>query len=216
MTDSQAAASTWVRQGEETVHWYDEEVTAIERNRLAAPPPTGGVVFYGSSSIRLWESLADDFPGCGVVNAGFGGSTLAACSWFFTRLVVPLQPRSLVVYAGDNDLGDGQSPHDVLASYRHLIDQVDALLGPIRFGFIAIKPSPARWAILDRIRTTNELIRTEVSKRPQAEYVDVFPSMLNAAGQPRVELYAEDGLHLSAAGYRVWRQVVAEHASLFI
>jgi hypothetical protein len=89
------------------------------------PPPSGAVVFYGSSSIRFWNSLPDDFPGLDVTNAGFGGSTMAACAHYAERLVVPLRPRSLLVYAGDNDLGDGRSPADVLSSFRALVAKLD-------------------------------------------------------------------------------------------
>lgn len=74
------------------------------------------IAFYGSSSIRLWATLASDFPGLSVVNLGFGGATLAACVYFFERLVLPCSPASLVLYAGDNDLGDGRRPEDVAGS----------------------------------------------------------------------------------------------------
>ena len=188
--------------------WYEAEVQGIEKTRQDAPPQSGAVVFYGSSSIRLWTSLRSDFPGVDVVNAGFGGSTLAACAAFFERLVVPCQPRSLILYAGDNDLGDGQTPDTVLAWFRALLQKLEPM-GPIPFGFISIKPSPARWYLLDSIRRANALIRQEMSARPHNYYVDVFPAMLNEKGEPRTELYLEDGLHLSAAGYQVWTQILS-------
>ena len=93
-----------------------------------------------------------------ALNLGFGGSTLEACAYFFERLVVPASPASLVVYAGDNDLGDGQSPEKVLTSFRSLADRVQRRLSGIPFAFISIKPSPARFSIIDRIRRTNDLI----------------------------------------------------------
>src|SRR3954469_1730224 len=141
------------------MEWYEEEVREMERTRepLGTPP----VAFYGSSSVRLWETLDDDFPGVGVVNLGFGGSTLAACAHFFARVVPPRRPRSLLVYAGDNDLGDGRSPEDVLASLRDLLRQADALLGPIPRAFLSIKPSPARRHLDGQIRRANALARGE-------------------------------------------------------
>lgn len=195
--------------------WYEAEVRAMEQARMITPPQTGVVVFYGSSSIRLWSSLREDFPGVEVVNAGFGGSTMAACAVYFERLVVPFQPRSLVVYAGDNDLGDGQHPEAVLASFRSLLQKMQAL-GPVPFAFISIKPSPARWHLLNLIQQTNALIRQEMALRPHSYYVDVSPVMLNEKGEPRHELYQEDGLHLSATGYQVWTQILLTYrAELF-
>ena len=194
------------------MEWYEAEVRALEA-RYPGDGDNRPVVFYGSSSIRMWEKLREDFPGVDLVNLGFGGSTLAACVWFFERLVVPQRPRSLVFYAGDNDLGDGCSADDVLASYHRLMEEVTRQLGPIPFAFLAIKPSPARLYLVDAIRRVNEAIRRDLEARPHGYYVDVHAAMLDEHGAPRRELFAEDGLHLSPAGYRVWRAEVSRFAS---
>ena len=156
--------------------WYESEVAALERVAAGVNgnrPP----VFYGSSSIRLWDTLGQDFDPA-VLNLGFGGSTLEACDYFFARLVPPVHPRSLLLYAGDNDLGDGQSVERVLGIFRDLAAKVEDALSPIPFGFVSVKPSPARYAILDRIRRLNDLVRAEIEARPLGFYVDVFPAML--------------------------------------
>jgi lysophospholipase L1-like esterase len=197
------------------VQWYEEEVAWMESQWRQAPPPLGAVVFYGSSSVRLWDRLADDFPGLDVINAGFGGSTLAACAHFAERLVVPLRPRSLLVYAGDNDLGDGRSPGDVQNSFRALTAGLDHHLPGLRLGFLSIKPSPARWHLQRVIREANRRIGKELAGRPGAFFIDLMTPMLGPTGQPRAELYAEDGLHLSAAGYRLWREVIGPYRPRF-
>ena len=196
------------------MEWYEYEVRELERTRDPGPGEPAPVAFYGSSSIRLWETLDDDFPGVGIVNLGFGGSTLAACAHYFARLVPPCRPRSMLVYAGDNDLGDGRSPEDVLASLRDLLRQADALPGPIPIAFLSIKPSPARQYLDDQIRRANALARGEIEARPggRGRYIDVYPRMLDAGGRPLPELYAEDGLHLSRLGYRLWAATVTEHS----
>ena len=38
---------------------WEKEVAAYEK---AAPPPKGGILFIGSSTIRRWETLAADYP----------------------------------------------------------------------------------------------------------------------------------------------------------
>ena len=193
------------------MEWYEDEVRTLESSRDPRPEPGRAVAFYGSSSIRLWDRLADDFPGVGLVNLGFGGSTLAACAHFFERLVVPWRPRALVVYAGDNDLGDGRSPEDVLGSFRDLASRAAAHLGPVPFAFLSIKPSPARWHLRDRIERANAMVRAEIEGREARHYVDLAPAMLGDDGRPRPELFAEDGLHLSPEGYRAWRDVLESH-----
>jgi lysophospholipase L1-like esterase len=200
------------------VFWYEFEVRAMEHAFRTGPPPgpTPPVVFYGSSSIRLWTNLAEDLGDPQIVNLGFGGSTLAACVHYFERLVVPRQPGSLVVYAGDNDLGDGRTAVDVIGSFRELIAKVDAFLGPIPFAFLSIKPSLARWSLIEDIRTANETIRADLSRRPRSTYIDIATAMLGDDGRPRGELFLEDGLHLSPEGYRVWAdRILADRAAIF-
>jgi lysophospholipase L1-like esterase len=186
--------------------WYESEVAALERAAAAVNghcPP----VFYGSSSIRLWDTLAEDFDPA-VLNLGFGGSTLEACDYFFARLVTPVHPRSLLLYAGDNDLGDGQSAEKVLGIFRDLATKIKETLGPIPFGFVSVKPSPARYSILDRIRRLNDLVRAEIEARPSGFYVDVYSAMLDESGKPRAEFFLADGLHLNRAGYRLWGRLL--------
>ena len=176
------------------MQWYEPEVEALERDIARRTNGAHPPVFYGSSSIRLWTTLAKDFDPH-VLNLGFGGSTLQACDYFFARLIPPVNPMSLLVYAGDNDLGDGRSVEDTLSSFRSLADKVATSLGPIPFGFVSVKPSPARSMIIDRIRLFNNLVRHEIETRPSGYYVDIYASMLNQSGGLRSELYLEDGLH---------------------
>lgn len=183
--------------------WYEAEVRQLEQVRPGIVCP---VVFYGSSSIRLWPRLDRDGQ---VVNRGFGGSTLEACVHYFERLVVPLAPRSLVIYAGDNDLGDGRTPEQVLNWFRELATKIESQLPGVPYGFISIKLSPARMSIAERIRSANEMIRREIECHPAAYFIPIYDSMLDAQGIPRQEYFLADGLHLNGAGYRLWEQILA-------
>lgn len=182
--------------------WYESEVRELEQKAVPIACP---VVFYGSSSIRLWPRLERTGQ---IVNRGFGGSTLEACVHFFERLVVPLHPRSLVIYAGDNDLGDGKSPDQVLQFFRQLAAQIEKQLTGVPFGFISVKLSPVRLTLADRIHRANELIRQEIECHPEAYFIPVNEAMVNALGQPRPEFFLSDGLHLSLKGYRLWEELL--------
>jgi lysophospholipase L1-like esterase len=192
--------------------WYESEVRDLEARLCGIATETPPVVFYGSSSIRLWGTLAEDFPDVPVVNCGFGGSTLEACAWLFARLVRPLSPAAFVLYAGDNDLGDGRAPTFVLEQLASLLRQLDELSPQVPAALLAIKPSPARWGIREQIERTNAGFRAAAEQRPRTRYVDVYAAMLHG-GNPRRELFAEDGLHLSEAGYNVWREVLQQARS---
>jgi lysophospholipase L1-like esterase len=189
------------------MQWYEPEVQALERGILTSVNGSRPPVFYGSSSVRLWDTLAEDFDPA-VLNLGFGGSTLEACNHFFARLIPPVRPRSLLLYAGDNDLGDGCSPEATMHFWRALAGQVNASLGPIPFGFISVKPSPARWEIFHRIHAFNRLARAAIEAIPSAYYIDVFAPMLDDAGRPRPDLFLADGLHLNRQGYRLWGRLL--------
>ena len=189
--------------------WYEDEVRHLEaatKNRKRPPDP---VVFYGSSTIRLWRNLGRDLRTSRAINLGFGGSTLAACVHYFDRLVTPVRPCSLVVYAGDNDLGDGRTPQEVASSFNALTEKVTKALDGIPMAFISVKPSPARLDILDRIRRTNALVREAIQKRPGSYFVDIFQAMLRPDGRPNREFFTEDGLHMSPAGYKLWSELIS-------
>jgi lysophospholipase L1-like esterase len=191
--------------------WYEEEVVRVEKelSELTYEPET---VFYGSSSFTLWKTLYEDFADLKPVNLGFGGSTLAACSWFFDRLLAPVvSAKTIIIYAGDNDLGDGRDPAEVCLFYRQLIGQIRSTFGNMPVYFISVKPSLKRWEIIDRIKLTNTLIQEEVSKDAFQHYIDIFPSMVNYQGYPRKSLFEPDGLHLSRDGYALWRKMILEN-----
>ena len=103
------------------------------------------MVFVGSSSIRLWKDLEQQFDASQmIVKRGFGGSRMSDCANYVGRLVVPYKPHLVVVYAGDNDLAEGRSPQEVLASFRRFVAGVRKALPETRIAYLSIKPSPRR------------------------------------------------------------------------
>lgn len=196
--------------------WYEHEVQRLEQEkaRLGYDP---GTVFYGSSSIRLWDTLYEDFADYQPVNLGFGGSTLAACVWFFERLMAPYHPRSIVLYAGDNDLGDGRHPEEVFIFFQQMVARTRRHFGDIPLFFISIKPSITRWNIVDSIRYTNDLIEKEIQKNGNnLYYIDVYHKMTDNAGYPKREFLDPDGLHISEKGYALWKDIILRHLSAII
>jgi len=49
----------------------------------------GQTVFYGSSSIRLWKTLKEDFAPLSVINHGFGAATFPEMTYYAERMLVP-------------------------------------------------------------------------------------------------------------------------------
>ena len=174
------------------------------------PPPQRAVLFVGSSSIRLWDSLAQDFPGVAVINRGFGGSEVRDSTWYADRIVYPYHPATVVLYAGDNDLANGRTPEQVGQDTAVFIERVQKRLPKARIVIISTKPSPSRANLLDAQRQANALVQREAHQRG-AVFVDVFTPMLDAQGQPRESLFIQDRLHMNAAGYAIWKQLLAPY-----
>jgi lysophospholipase L1-like esterase len=188
---------------------HEPQIRAFEAADRASMPAPGGIVFVGSSSIRLWTSLAADFPGLPVLNRGFGGSTFPEANHYVSRAVLRYRPRTVVLYEGDNDIALGRSPRQVLADYREFVRRVRDSLPRTRIVFIGIKPSPSRWRLVELQREANRLVRDVVATDTLLSYVDVFEPMLGANGRPQPALFVGDSLHMTPAGYAVWRTQVA-------
>ena len=178
-------------------------------------PGDDGVLFVGSSTIRMWSCLQQDFRQVPVIiNRGFGGSTMRDCNSLVRELVIQYKPRQVMVYAGDNDLAEGRTPGEVLGSLQNFVRKVHGALPGTRISYISIKPSPARFALLPQIRQANALIAGYVGTVPGMRYIDIFNPMLNAESLPRPELFGPDRLHLSDAGYRLWQSVITADLAL--
>jgi lysophospholipase L1-like esterase len=188
--------------------WYEDEIKGLEnmRAKITHEPET---LFYGSSSIRLWAGLNNDLSEFKPVNLGFGGSTLAACTWFFDRVMMGYQPKRLVLYAGDNDLGDGRHPEEVFIFFQQFAARAAKRFGSLPCYFISLKPSINRWNMVDQFNFTNQIISAEIkNNQPNWHWIDIFSAMLNADGHPNREYYLDDGLHLSESGYQVWKNII--------
>lgn len=189
----------------QTAPWA-KEMAAFEAQDQK-DPAVGGIVFTGSSSIRLWD-LTKSFPGLPVLNRGFGGSQIVESVNHAELLVVRHTPRTVVFYAGDNDLSAGKTPQHVFGDFKAFVSKVHAALPATRIAFIGIKPSIARWAMVAKVRETNALIRDFCDRDDRLGFVDVDGPMLGWDGKPRPDLFVEDGLHLSAKGYALWNTLV--------
>lgn len=189
---------------------WEPSIRKFEEQDAANPPPCGGIVFVGSSSIRLWK-LEQSFPEMPVINRGFGGSQIIDSVHFAERIVVPYRPRIIAFYAGDNDTAQGKSAEEVTADFQKFADLVRCRLPGTRLLFISIKPSPSRWKLAAVQKDANESIRRICEQTPCLTYVDVWQPMLDSNGEPRAELFVADKLHLSAEGYRIWTEAIRPH-----
>ena len=163
----------------------------------------------GSSSIRLWD-VTKAFPKSNGVNVGFGGSEVRDTTRFAERIILKWNPKTIVFYAGDNDIANGRTPQHVSDDFKELVKTVHAKLPKTTIHFIAVKPSPSRLKFFDKQTEANKLVKSFCQTNPKLNFIDIVPVMLMANGQPNPELFVKDNLHLNEKGYAIWTTVIGK------
>ena len=182
---------------------WEPEISAFEQMDGTNPPPKGGLLFTGSSTIRLWKTLALDFPGQNVINRGFGGSQIVDATHFADRVIFPYEPRMVLLRAGGNDLWAGKSPDQVFEDFKAFVATVRSKLPKTTIVFISLSPSIARWQQADKEKAVNAKIEGFIRKTPNTRFLDTWSIPLGSDGQPREDLFLPDKLHFNAEGYKL-------------
>ena len=190
---------------------FEKEILAFEAHDKTNPPPKHAILFVGSSSIRLWKTLAQDFPQYHVLNRGFGGSQVSDCIYFADRIVLPYEPDVIVFYAGGNDINAKKPAEMVVADFKTFVAGVRAKLPKTHLAYISIAGNPSRWAQVEQVRAANKMIRDFTATQDGLSFIDVFPAMMGADGTPQPDIFVADKLHMNEQGYAIWKRVVGEH-----
>ena len=187
--------------GPPPTRWDDELAAYAERDR-AAPPAPGGICLVGSSNIRLWTTLADDFPGMNVVNRGVGGARLSELAEFAPRLVAAAKPRAVVVSAGGNDIAAGATAAEVRDAFAKLVANLQSATPDATIAFLAISPSVKRWEQREAQSAANEAVRAFIVAQadPRLRYLDANAAFLGSDGTPDPVAFIDDQQHPSTIG----------------
>ncbi len=183
--------------------FYESQIAAFEAADAESMPATGGIVFTGSSSIRLWDTLAEDMAPLPVIQRGFGGAHMEHVVHNARRIVTSYSPRAVVVFVGGNDIGFGKSPERVAADFRAFLDIVHADLPEAHVWVLSMKPSKLRWEQWGEMQTVDSALRAFAAADPRVRLVETGSTLLGSDGTPD-DVYIFDGLHLNAEGYRRW------------
>lgn len=189
---------------------WEADIREFEVDAKINQPPPHAVLFLGSSSIRLWHSLAEDMHPIPVIQRGFGGARLNDLLYYTERLVNVPSPRAIVVFAGTNDItpSAAKAPQELLTSYQKFVAQVRSALPAVPIYYIAITPSPRRWQVWPIVQRANRLIQQYTGSDEFLHYIDTGPALLDSYGEPDEDHYVFDGLHLSDSGYNIWREII--------
>jgi len=189
-------------------HPFEKDIAAFEAADKANPPPKEAILFVGDSTFTRWKSIHEDLPGYTVINRGFGGSQMSDLLFFTDRVVLPYQPRLIVVQEGGNDIHSGKSPERLLADIKAFVEKVHASLPNVPIAIGSITPNSARWNEVETRKRANQLVQDYIATQKGLSFIDYFEAFLGPDGKPRDELFVADHLHPSPAGYQLRVQIM--------
>ncbi len=188
--------------------WQD--ILVFSKLDAAQKPQTNSILFVGSSSFTKWQDVGNYFPGYTIINRGFGGSSLPDVIRYTYDIILPYQPKQVVIYCGENDLAsaDSTSSIEVFNRFKTLFNMIRINLPKTNIAFVSIKPSPVRASIQGKVKESNKLIKAFIATQKNASFINIYEAMLDSQGQMREELYITDRLHMRPEGYKIWQKAI--------
>lgn len=191
--------------------FWEDDISSIE-DRYDVIPDVD-IVFIGSSSIRKWDTLQENFPDYIVVNHGFGGSKVADSTYYYDRLITPFTPELIVIFSGINDIngvkGNSKSGQEVLNLVIEFYKKSQVENPAIPVVYISITPTKMRWDVWEDTNEANNLVEAYALTQDQFYFVDAVEQFL-VNGKPNTNLFVYDNLHLNGEGYSIWASVIKE------
>ena len=192
---------------------WEKQIRAFEKLERKRPAPKGGVVFAGSSTIRLWTNLDQDMAPLPLVRRGFGGAKVNDVIHYMDRLITPQEPSMVVLYIGTNDMLDfgGNRPKSIdqmKTLYDDLLARLHHRLPEAQIVVLATFPSPLNAKRAAEIAAVNAYLRDAADDRPWLGVIDGNAALQTPSGEPRRSLFMFDRVHLNKKGYARWAQIL--------
>ena len=160
------------------------------------------LVFYGSSTIRLWKRLASDFSNFNTINLGFGGALIQDLSKNFNNLFESLNPKYVVTYLGGNDLTLNYSAEKISQKIIEFFKKITERFPNTSIINLSIKPSFERIKDIEKIEKINSLIKAESKTNNKLIQLEFYNELM-IENKINSDFYLQDGLHLNTKGYEI-------------
>ncbi len=189
---------------------FDNEIRAFKHQDSVSFPKPNGILFIGSSSIRLWSDLEQRFADEPIIKRGVGGSEIWQLVDYYTPYILfPYHPHKVFIYAGENDIAGGKSAQSVADNFAKLWVMIHEKLPKAEVYYMSIKPSPVRAKFYAEVYKANDLIKTYLQNKPKSHYVDLVTAIYKpGTSMPDSSLFRGDYLHLNPKGYDKWQAVL--------
>jgi lysophospholipase L1-like esterase len=187
---------------------FYNEIQQFKKQDSVSFPPKNAILLVGSSSFRKWQDVQSYFPNHTIINRGFGGSVLTDVILYANDIIIPYEPKQVLVYCGDNDLAssDTITPEIVTSRFKQLFSIIRGNLPSATITYVSIKPSPSRQQLMTKIVETNSMIAKFLKSQKNTSYIDVFHPMLLPEGRAIPEIFLSDSLHMNEKGYAIWKK----------
>ncbi len=173
------------------------------------------VVFMGNSITEGWVRLDPEFFKLNpYVGRGISGQTTAQMLLRFRPDVIDLQPKTVVILAGTNDIAANRGPQTLEQIMGNIISMAElAAANGIKVVLSSALPASSygwRPAIYpaDKIIELNKMIKAYAAKN-NIVYVDYYSAMVNSNKGLKKE-YGRDSVHPNLAGYKVMEELAIE------
>jgi lysophospholipase L1-like esterase len=198
-------------QDQKPAFWDD--IQAFKKQDSVSFPPKNAILFIGSSSFTMWKDVQQYFPSYRIINRGFGGSSLTDVIRNANDIILPYQPKQIVIYCGENDVAasDTVTGKLVFNRFKQLFTIIRNRYPKVKVTYVSMKPSPSRQLLLSKMINGNELIKKYLSSKKRTSYVDVYKEMIDDEGKPRPDLFLDDNLHMNKTGYAIWHKFIEPH-----
>lgn len=189
---------------------FFNEIQAFKKEDSLHKPAKKAIVFVGSSTFRLWPNIQQYFPEHKIINRGFGGSTFPDLFLYEEETMFKYKPKQILIYCGDNDLAssDTITSQIVFERFKKFYTDIRNKLPKTSIVFVAIKPSPSRWKLKDKMIAANHLIKNFLADKKHTAFVDIWNAMLDSEGKPMEDIFKEDKLHMNEKGYAIWQKII--------
>ena len=187
---------------------FEREIRVFKMRDKINFPDKGGVLFIGSSSIRMWNDLEKDFSGFNIIKRGFGGSTAEDALRYIYDIVLPYKPRGIIYYEGDNDIAQGKNPKEIISHIDSFIQIVHSEIPDTWIFLLSPKPAITRIHLWDKYKDIHWKMKDLSAKNEKVFFIDVSENMFDSQGKIRQDIFSDDGLHMNRLGYELWGEVI--------
>ncbi|MDX2197224.1 MAG: family 16 glycoside hydrolase [Cytophagales bacterium] len=188
----------------QSISRFESDIVKFENENKTLAPSNDRVVLYGSSSFTNWKKCNEHLAPYNIINRGFGGSNSAEALYYFKRVILPIKPKIILYYEGDNDLVSGFIPDSVYANFRLLATMVNSNLPGTQLVVVSIKQSPMRKIYIDKQKLLNAMLRGYALANKNIGYIDITPLQYDHKGNFDPAMYLSDSLHVSDDAYLKW------------